>query len=370
MENRKSKSLGLLCTNFLSLYSRQNVDTIDIRDVTRQLGGERRRVYNIINVLEGIGVLEKKRKSVYCLKGLGELPKALNQLKEEALRDKSYCNFGASNNSSGISDDRGDEQSHDSSNLSGQENSSIGVPLLNSSLSSTHKIKTEKYLGLLTQNFVKLVLCSDNNLVTFDEIGRILFGDNHNPSQNNSKSKLRRLYDIANVLSSINLIEKTPDAATGKLAYKWLGISGALENGSLMSKKRAFGTDITKTTVKRNQAFTLADENTYQNAERHMQTKCKGFQYGINHNKMHQQPKQLKQHSDDVGSGPSCPTGFPKDDVAENKTAKRFRDWESLMSSHHPQYYNQELGEIFTHYVDAWKSWYAEVTGKQQTQLL
>lgn len=40
------------------------------------------------------------------------------------------------------------------------------------------------------------------------------------------KTKIRRLYDIANVLQSIGLIEKTNHTHNKKPAFKWVGIHG------------------------------------------------------------------------------------------------------------------------------------------------
>ena len=40
------------------------------------------------------------------------------------------------------------------------------------------------------------------------------------------KTKIRRLYDIANVLQSIGLIEKTNHTYNKKPAFRWIGIHG------------------------------------------------------------------------------------------------------------------------------------------------
>ncbi len=40
------------------------------------------------------------------------------------------------------------------------------------------------------------------------------------------KTKIRRLYDIANVLQSIGLIEKTNHTYNKKPAFRWIGING------------------------------------------------------------------------------------------------------------------------------------------------
>ncbi|THF99916.1 hypothetical protein TEA_002444 [Camellia sinensis var. sinensis] len=115
--------------------------------------------------------------------------------------------------------------------------------------------RKEKSLGLLTQNFVKLFLCSNVDLISLEEAAKILLddpsmmrnpssrdkeaclqmvdlisleeaakillGDAHDPSM--MRTKVRRLYDIANVLSSMNFIEKTHHPETRKPAFRWLG---------------------------------------------------------------------------------------------------------------------------------------------------
>ena len=40
------------------------------------------------------------------------------------------------------------------------------------------------------------------------------------------KTKIRRLYDIANVLQSIGLIDKTHMSTNRKPAFRWVGIEG------------------------------------------------------------------------------------------------------------------------------------------------
>ncbi|KAH7864553.1 hypothetical protein Vadar_030924 [Vaccinium darrowii] len=91
------------------------------------------------------------------------------------------------------------------------------------------------------------------DLISLEEAAKILLGDARNPStmRSNSAAKVRRLYDIANVLSSMNFID------TRKLAFRWLGMRGKLEEGSANSfvskesKKRIFGTEIRNAIFKR-----------------------------------------------------------------------------------------------------------------------
>lgn len=43
------------------------------------------------------------------------------------------------------------------------------------------------------------------------------------------KTKIRRLYDIANVLQSIGLIEKCHAVNSKKPAFRWIGLAGTIE---------------------------------------------------------------------------------------------------------------------------------------------
>ncbi|RZS03090.1 hypothetical protein BHM03_00033220 [Ensete ventricosum] len=51
--SRKQKSLGLLCAN---LYNRDGIDSIGLDDAARRLGVERRRIYDIVNIMESVGI--------------------------------------------------------------------------------------------------------------------------------------------------------------------------------------------------------------------------------------------------------------------------------------------------------------------------
>ncbi|CAL5323857.1 unnamed protein product [Camellia sinensis] len=93
---RKQKSLGLLCTNFVSLYNQDNVETIGLDDAATRLGVERRRIYDIVNGLESVGVLARKAKNRYSGKGFGGVPKTLQQLREEGLREN-FNTFNGNN---------------------------------------------------------------------------------------------------------------------------------------------------------------------------------------------------------------------------------------------------------------------------------
>ncbi|XP_076950963.1 E2F transcription factor-like E2FF, partial [Bidens hawaiensis] len=126
--SRKDKSLGVLCSKFLRLYNRQGVQSIGLDNAAIQLGVERRRIYDIVNILRSVG-------NEYTWKGFTAIPHALQQLRKQSfnqtLKDSQPCK-------------------------------------------NTRK---EKSLGLLTQNFIKLFISSTADLISLDTAATTLLGD-------------------------------------------------------------------------------------------------------------------------------------------------------------------------------------------------
>ncbi|XP_021679558.2 E2F transcription factor-like E2FF isoform X2 [Hevea brasiliensis] len=325
---RKEKSLGVLCTNFLRLYDSGGVDSIGLDDAAARLGVERRRIYDVVNILESVGVVARKQKNRYLWKGFEAIPRALEGLKEEGFR-KNFSAF-ASCNSAKVTNENENEGSS-SSKTEGQDNSSV---------TSKPENKREKSLWLLTQNFVKLFLCSDVDMITLDNAAALLLGDGHNSTA--MRTKVRRLYDIANVFSSMNLIEKTHHPDSRKPAFRWLGWRG--NNGPVTSldlkqpNKRIFGTDISNYNMKRNKGDSSIDWNSNQKENVPVIIRCKDLENDCNENK----PDQHTKHSSKcVEFGPFTPVGVQTVSDSKNKIVSRIQDLERLAFTYHPQYNNQ-----------------------------
>lgn len=360
---RKQKSLGLLCSNFLSLYNRDGVETVGLDEAAARLGVERRRIYDIVNVLESVGVLVRKAKNTYYWKGMRAIPKALEQLKEEGFRNNDEPIDGKSGK---VSDDDEDER--------------FSIPSASFQdkvdLDSMHKVpgslksenRKEKSLGLLTKNFLKLFLCTTSDMLSLEDAAKILLGDARNPSL--TRTKVRRLYDIANVLSSMNFIEKIHHPETRKPAFRWLGMRGQTESKTgtsnafvhQESKKRIFGTELTNICFKRSKLVSSIDVDINEDIKPlHPQGVCQPVKCNADRCNSDQVPDRF---------GPSSPVCLPKSCDEESNEVKKSHDWESLASNYRPQYHNQALRDLFVHYMDAWKSWYSEVADMDPIQVI
>ncbi|KAI7979408.1 E2F transcription factor-like E2FF, partial [Camellia lanceoleosa] len=233
--------------------------------------------------------------------------------------------------------------------------------------------RKEISLGLLIKNFVKLFICSHEDSISLDNAATALLGDIHDPTA--MRTKVRRLYDIANVFSSMNLIEKTQHPESRKPAFRWLGINGGSKNGPTSlkfdnSKRRVFGPKITNTFSKKSKFESSIDCNSNEKADMPMLMKHNNSKDKHDRSSFEQKGRYS---SKGFVFGPFTPASVPKVGDSGNKNERRVKDLEDL-ASYHPQYHNQgfvsvaALSDLFAHYVAAWKSWNVKVDEKKQMQ--
>ena len=91
-----------------------------------------------------------------------------------------------------------------------------------SQLNPLKKRKKKKSLGILCESFIKQFL-TWRKTISLEQAARRI--SDHKIDESKLKTKVRRLYDIANVLAALNLIEKT-SLETRKPAFKWVGEEG------------------------------------------------------------------------------------------------------------------------------------------------
>ena len=69
--SRYDSSLGLLTKKFTQLIQTSRNGIIDLNQAAEALGVQKRRIYDITNVLEGINLIEKQSKNIIVWKGSG-----------------------------------------------------------------------------------------------------------------------------------------------------------------------------------------------------------------------------------------------------------------------------------------------------------
>lgn len=174
----------------MKIHGRHSDSVIALDKWTSQLNTEKRRVYDIMNIFEGFGAVSRKAKNLYSWKGLQQIGVALDVIKER---------WNIINN---------------------QTNESTIEHTLRQ-----YNFERVKSLGFLCESFICLFLLW-KPVIWLEEaaskISKILLNDSQ------LKTKVRRLYDIANVLCVLKIIRKTL-THTGKPGFQWVGRAGIEE---------------------------------------------------------------------------------------------------------------------------------------------
>lgn len=222
--SRKTKSLGRLCEAFVEKFQSPSASTeICIDEVAKELGVERRRIYDIINIMESLYMVRRKCKNTYDWVGLEQLPDVFGRLQQEGMV----------------------EFSQDAVQFGLVQPEAAAVP---SSVAATEESNREKKsLGKLSQQFLQLFLvghpvmslteASDRILGTssLTELAALGGTDTKKrplvPPQDANlqaaasrglKTKIRRLYDIANVFVGLDLITKLEsDSRKSRPTFCW-----------------------------------------------------------------------------------------------------------------------------------------------------
>ncbi|NWI95833.1 E2F8 factor, partial [Pitta sordida] len=233
--SRKEKSLGLLCHKFLARYpdypNPAQKSYICLDEVTEELHVERRRIYDIVNVLESLHMVSRLARNRYVWHGRQNLPQTLQALKKvgeenkyiqqiQMIKKREYeQEFDADC-------ERNEEMASSFGSSEQSEMSFVELPGVEFRAASVNGRKY-KSLRVMSQKFVMLFLVSTPQIVSLDVAAKILIGEDQLEDLDKSKfkTKIRRLYDIANVLSSLKLIKKVhvTEERGRKPAFKWTG---------------------------------------------------------------------------------------------------------------------------------------------------
>jgi len=248
------------------------IPILSIDQTASQLKVERRRIYDIINIFEALSIVSKKGKNLYWWYGLQGLEATFSRLQSEAMKDTDLLidaerngmfdngdevkgcstwsgrsNVGAvgCTSSKSIAEsndyDTGSREGPQSSRKActgllhaeethTQSNSTSGTCDRDNNVTNSKCSTTFGSLGLLSKRFLELYLVGYNSF-SLGDATVLLLGDGIYPGAEHPeatinkddtmdmkrggdesrgfKTKVRRLYDIANVFVSIGVIKKT-----------------------------------------------------------------------------------------------------------------------------------------------------------------
>jgi hypothetical protein len=86
--------------------------------------------------------------------------------------------------------------------------------------------RREKSLGTLCQKFISIFLLG-RTWFCLDDAARLLMTPDELAGNNKLRTKIRRLYDIANVLCTLGLVEKLQGSQQKKPGFHWRGPQAA-----------------------------------------------------------------------------------------------------------------------------------------------
>ncbi|KAM3143400.1 hypothetical protein pb186bvf_004461 [Paramecium bursaria] len=171
--NRKEKSLEELSKKFIDHLITFDEKDVHLDQMTLLLKVERRRLYDIINILESVQVIKRKCKNQYLWMGFRKIMRTVEMYQENVDSMDLACT------------------------------------------------KREKSLEVMAAGIIRMFLYG-SKVWTLEEAASKLAEKNN---LEKVKTKIRRLYDIANVFRSIGLIKKI-HLSNNKPAFEWVGIPG------------------------------------------------------------------------------------------------------------------------------------------------
>jgi transcription factor E2F7/8 len=197
--SRKNKSLGLLCENFIQTYNTSQA-AISIDDAARALGVERRRIYDVINIFESLDIVSRKCKNTYNWLGIANLNNMFGKLQQEAFSEfpQDAIDHGLLYLSPEEMPDRVPAQKKSLGRLSQQflQLFLVGHPVMALTDAS------DKILG--SSSFEELAALANKEEEKTPKTEREL----QQAATRGLKTKIRRLYDIANVFVALGIIKK------------------------------------------------------------------------------------------------------------------------------------------------------------------
>lgn len=84
---RRDRGLNVICENFLAYCAARNGSVIALDATAEALHVERRRIYDLVNIFEALGITSRRERNCYNWHGTAQLPIVLERLRQRALAD-------------------------------------------------------------------------------------------------------------------------------------------------------------------------------------------------------------------------------------------------------------------------------------------
>lgn len=230
--NRKDKSLGLLAERMLQNYpyamGHGDCTEVQLDDTAKLLHTERRRIYDIVNVFEAVQMMSRVCKNVYRWHGRTYLVQSLAWLRQLGIKLGMQEQYRIAR----------EQEIHDIENLSPltspRVNNPTMSPMMSPMMSPYGSPGMSPYgspndpcgtsMGINTQKFLMLFLViPEQKKLTLDFAAKVIHGPN--PNEKAKVTRVRRLYDIANILQALGLIRKVQisEGKSKKPAFEYVG---------------------------------------------------------------------------------------------------------------------------------------------------
>lgn len=250
-KNRKEKSLGVLCRAFLELYkdappNRDNNGTvIEICQVAEHLGVKRRRIYDVINILESLDIVCRVKKNTYRWHGKEELPKFFAKLQYEGKKEEEMMMVAAVAAASAppaapappaipaaAETETKEEKEEETADAAAADTTAAETATPPSGASKRVAVASSTKIKGMAQTCRKLIqsfLVTNRTEIGLTEAAEEVLGPLSPSEESNAvkamKTKVRRMYDIANVLQSIGILSKEnvgSTSLTNKPSFRWV----------------------------------------------------------------------------------------------------------------------------------------------------